>query len=240
MGTTIPLCQCQWTAADFQRPEDHAKLYGKLIDELSASRKELEAAEQHIKNMSLCSYIGPMRDCPTHGESSHLAELRLRLDKTVDDYLLAQRENVEEKEALENKLATANEHCELYAAEMIEAKAAGFYSAGELYSAYKMLEHKLAQFQARIMWLMERYNFDALDGTEELTKLLSAASQQGFEEGKQAGRDELLTELSEQEPVAWQELFSGGVIKCEPDWNPHWEPTAIALIPRPLQPQTKG
>jgi flagellar biosynthesis/type III secretory pathway protein FliH len=38
--------------------------------------------------------------------------------------------------------------------------------------------------------------------TEELTKLLAAARQQGFEEGKQAGRDEVLTKLSEQEPEA--------------------------------------
>ena len=37
---------------------------------------------------------------------------------------------------------------------------------------------------------------------EELTKREAAARQQGFEEGKQAGRDEVLTKLSEQEPEA--------------------------------------
>lgn len=92
-------------------------------------------------------------------------------------------------------------------------------------------------------------------GTEELTKLLAAARQQGFEEGeslahkreikgysegqkagfelgKQAGRDEFQKELSEQEPV---EIVSMGSAVLFFQGNKQFanRPT---LIPRPTAP----
>ena len=104
------------------------------------------------------------------------------------------------------------------------------------------LEKKLAETQALLMEVSvagEECEFDdvtqyvmpietyqavsdfALDqsNTEEvrteLTKREAAARQQGFEEGKQAGRDEVLTELSESPPMMLSEIYAynNGVIR---------------------------
>ena len=85
-------------------------------------------------------------------------------------------------------------------------------------------------------------------GAKELTKLLTAARQQGFEEGgalsdefinsqylrgKQAGRDELLTEYSALCAVGYVDRRTG-YVKHSPTSD------CDALIFRPLPPQTKG
>jgi hypothetical protein len=87
-------------------------------------------------------------------------------------------------------------------------------------------------------------------GTEELTKLLAEARKEGFEEGckftvekecpsyyeagKQAGRDEVLKELSEQEPLFY---YRDGEDKAHR--GAYMQGFTIALIPRPLPPIVK-
>ena len=64
----------------------------RLMDVFEASRAPIakEAADeiarlnQELQNRDKCSYIGPMRDCPTHGESADLAALRNRLQEIGD------------------------------------------------------------------------------------------------------------------------------------------------------------
>lgn len=46
--------------------------YNEVIKQLEAKCADLE---RHIKDLNKCSYIGAMRDCPTHGESARLKEL---------------------------------------------------------------------------------------------------------------------------------------------------------------------
>ena len=132
------------------------------------------------------------------------------------------------------------------------------------------LEKKLAEQQAVIIHAAKCFPTTLGKYTErdttELTKLLAAARQQGFEEaktalglfthdqvyelqetarneGKQAGRDELQKELSEQEPVAyifmdneeilWPNEVEQDVFKLAPE-------NYTAFILRPLPPQVKG
>ena len=122
------------------------------------------------------------------------------------------------------------------------------------------LEKKLAEQQAVIIHAAKCFPTTLGKYTErdttELTKLLSAARQQGFEEGKQAGRDALQKELSEQEPVATKYDYYGYVdsercpvlhkgLICSGDAY-HGDDgdgtvsNVVALIPRPIPPQMKG
>ena len=41
--------------------------------------RELSATQTELAKRNKCSYIGPMRDCPTHGESATLAAQRTAL-----------------------------------------------------------------------------------------------------------------------------------------------------------------
>ncbi len=64
----------------------------RLMDVFEASRAPIakEAADeiarlnQELQNRDKCSYMGPMRGCPTHGESADLAALRHRLQEIGD------------------------------------------------------------------------------------------------------------------------------------------------------------
>ena len=103
------------------------------------------------------------------------------------------------------------EHFDIYAT--FETYQAGYDQAtSELQAEKEALEKKLAEQQitmkAVASWLKGGCESEALllsenFPAEELTKREVAARQQGFEEGKQAGRDEVLKELSEQEPFMW-------------------------------------
>ena len=46
--------------------------------------------EDELKNRDKCSFMGPMRDCPTHGESEELKHLRAEVsawrERLGDDY----------------------------------------------------------------------------------------------------------------------------------------------------------
>lgn len=48
---------------------------GMMQEELDAAQADRETEAQKLNK---CSYIGPMRDCPTHGESAEIAALRAR------------------------------------------------------------------------------------------------------------------------------------------------------------------
>jgi len=111
------------------------------------------------------------------------------------------------------------------------------------------LEKKLAVKveQISVLYLKLSAENKELDArNEELTKLLSAARQQGFEEGskirekmyelgRQAGRDELQKELSEKEPVAYSDKTYNLISYSDTDPR-----CAMPLIHRPLPPQAKG
>ncbi|MFA6903344.1 MAG: hypothetical protein WC236_09700 [Gallionellaceae bacterium] len=144
-------------------------------------------------------------------------------------------------------LATAEErmavetHCELYAAEMSEAKEAGFYSASELYSAYKLMEKKLAAQQA-IACKLQNYLKAPNEGNSSLIliaqTLLSIMESSSGELTKreaaaeQRGRDELQKEYSGREPVGY-----GNEQKATSAVS--YGGYTIPLIPRPLPPTDK-
>ena len=46
--------------------------------------KERDKLLRQLANKDKCAYIGPMRDCPTHGESPKLQRAREALEKAVD------------------------------------------------------------------------------------------------------------------------------------------------------------
>ncbi len=48
---------------------------------LAWHRNEIDCLTQKLQERDKCSYIGPMRDCPTHGESKDAARYRWVLDR---------------------------------------------------------------------------------------------------------------------------------------------------------------
>jgi uncharacterized small protein (DUF1192 family) len=42
---------------------------------------EIERLNLELQKRDKCSYIGPMRDCPTHGESAEIERLKAQLDE---------------------------------------------------------------------------------------------------------------------------------------------------------------
>ena len=164
-----------------------------------SSRKELEEAKQEIVRLNAWA--------------DSFSDAQIKERQTGEMY---QRELRAEKEALEKKLAeqqaimqrlreTASETKSLLVASMHEKR------------SYEEYEAEINAINDVLL---------VADGTEELTKREAAAHQQGFEDGKQAGRDEealsnalaqqtqydlgkqagrdeLLNELRKQEPIAW-------------------------------------
>ena len=175
-GETSEHENCNYLAANIYWKEMQ------LEAELSATKIQLEAAED-----KLCD------QCNGDGWQYNAVEGRVPCVcvTELEAYQLLQ----EEKESLEKKLASA----QAWRQSLIDMDNRGEPDA----------------------FIIDCLVIDSTDGTEELTKLLTAARQQGFEEGsanagfahaldcneafnkgKQAGRDELKKELSEQEPIA--------------------------------------
>ena len=44
-------------------------------DALEALEQQVAALTEELQKRDKCSYMGPMRDCPTHGESKDAADL---------------------------------------------------------------------------------------------------------------------------------------------------------------------
>ncbi|MFA6063846.1 MAG: hypothetical protein WC736_14760 [Gallionella sp.] len=111
------------------------------------------------------------------------------------------------------------------------------------------LEKKLAEQQALIVDLLPNYGdigtrdtdvarLRATTGTEELTQLLTAARQQGFDEGKQDGRDE--SNESKSVPCTYCEgtgTVDAGIYKTA---HTHYSICRICKGSGILPPQTKG
>lgn len=49
-----------------------------LLDRCEAGAQSREQLEEKLKERDKCSFMGPMRDCPTHGESTELRALKER------------------------------------------------------------------------------------------------------------------------------------------------------------------
>ena len=79
-------------------------------------------------------------------------------------------EEIDQLRAENDRLKAENE---LYAAEMSAAREAGFYSAQELFMAYKNMEAKLAEKEAEILKLNQMYPATAY--TVEIEKQLAEA-----------------------------------------------------------------
>ncbi len=60
-----------------------------LIADWKEMREEIERLNLALQQRDKCSFIGPMRDCPTHGESSEIERLTKDLDE-VRERLKAQ------------------------------------------------------------------------------------------------------------------------------------------------------
>ena len=79
----------------------------KLEREKAELQKEVESLEQVVKEREGCAYMGPSKDCPTHGESTELEQLKDNLaksrhahDVTNEQFAELQREKAElEKKA---------------------------------------------------------------------------------------------------------------------------------------------
>src|SRR3990167_10831059 len=54
----------------------------KLEREKAELQKEVEILEQVVKEREGCAYMGPSKDCPTHGESTELEQLKDNLAKS--------------------------------------------------------------------------------------------------------------------------------------------------------------
>ncbi len=104
-------CEAALAAMTKERDE-HLKLTHMALDERDEYLKQLDTMALELQKRDKCSYIGPMRDCPTHGESAKLAAAQAQIAKL--------REALEENYALAaNLMSVADEQV---VAEYTEAK----------------------------------------------------------------------------------------------------------------------
>jgi hypothetical protein len=111
-------------------------------------------------HIAFAQVVWQMEDDKERGTNSPMCEATARLIASAPE-LKAQLE--EAQEALRQK----DEQIELYAAEMAGAREDGWYSASELFDAYKKLEAKTSA------WLQKRIDEEVVKALEEAKQTLS-------------------------------------------------------------------